>query len=72
MLESIATIMKCKRCGIEDAILTCLSCSMAICEYCFKEEDCGSVLCTACGGPINSDWDLVDKKQGGGIHRRCD
>ncbi|KKN19777.1 hypothetical protein LCGC14_0942260 [marine sediment metagenome] len=61
----------CRRCGIEDATKDCPSCGDPLCDDCHKADACGSVLCVACGGEINRDWDTVFADIGGGIHARC-
>ena len=59
----------CGRCG-QGAVIACNECGRPLCEEC-PPDDCGEVLCVACGDPINADWDIDFEDEGGGMHRRC-
>ena len=65
------TETKCRRCGIEDATKRCPDCDDPLCDDCRMADTCGSVLCVACGHPINHDWDTDFEDIGGGIHAQC-
>ena len=61
----------CRRCG-EISTGVCADCDEALCQECLEALECGTVLCVACGGPVNHDWDMVFDVEGGGLHRGCD
>jgi len=61
---------KCGRCG-QEAEITCHTCERPLCAECVTEEECGEVLCGACGNAINLDVDTDFEEVGGGIHARC-
>ena len=60
----------CGRCG-QEAVMTCHECGRPLCADCLPEEQCGEVLCVACGSAINLDVDTDFEREGGGIHARC-
>ncbi len=61
----------CRCCG-ESVTDSCPDCGEPECPDCIVGQECSTVLCVACGHPVNHDWDMVFDLEGGGLHRRCD